>query len=619
MVTQAAYRFGILGQLEVITAEGPIRIDAPKQRALLAVLVLHANEVVSTDRLLDLLWDDGIADGGLSRLRFQVSKLRDALDPGRSGDGSSAVVTESPGYLLRADPDDVDAIRFDRLVGEARHDVAAAPDEALALFDEALGLWRGPVLAEFEYEEWAQPEIRRLNELRLGAAEDRLDVMLTLGRAGDVVAPAEALVAEYPRRERPRGALMLALYRSGRQADALAAYQNLRRELGEGMGIDPSIELQNLEERILLQDPSLSGRGGPAADRLRGYELHGRIGDGAHGVVYRASQSGVGREVAIKTIRSELANDAGFVHRFEAEAKLVASLEHPHIVSLFDFWRDPEGAYLVMPYLQGGNLASRIEEGPIDPVAVSGIVERLGDALGYAHRRGVVHRDVTPENVLLDEDENPYLADFGVASLLGDAAASGSSSPGYLPPEVHAGAEARPATDVFSLGALAHAALTGVSPGVGEQLAPVSHVRGGLPAEVDGVIARATAPSVENRYDTVAAFVEDLARALGSVQPIAGLVDVRNPFKGLQAFQETDAIDFFGRETITGNVVALLERRRFVGVVGPSGCGKSSLVRAGLLPRTRSGGVPGSESWLITDMYPGSRPFSELEAALMRV
>ncbi|MEN8235424.1 MAG: BTAD domain-containing putative transcriptional regulator, partial [Actinomycetota bacterium] len=611
--------FGILGPLEVVSAGGPVRVDAPKQRALLAVLLLHVNEVVSSDRLLDLVWGDGSSDGGVNKLRFQVSKLRDALEPGRDGDASSVLATRAPGYVLVVEPEAVDAIRFESLVGEARASLRSTPEEALRLLDEALGLWRGPVLGEFEYEEWAQPEIRRLTELRLGAIEDRFDALLRIGRDREMVSDLQALIAEHPRRERLYSALMLALYRAGRQADALATYQDLRRELGEGLGIDPSVELQNLEERILLQDPSLSGGGGLAEDRLRGYVLHGRVGEGAHGVVYRAAQSGVGREVAIKTIRTEFANDAGFIRRFEAEAQLVASLEHPHIVSLFDFWRDPDGAYLVMPYLQGGNLASMLEEGPVDPAIVASLVERIGDALGYAHRRGVVHRDVTPENVLLDEEGNPYLADFGVASLLGDVVASGSSSPGYLPPEVHTGGEVSAASDVFSLGVLTHAALTGVSPVMDEGLQPVSSLSEGMPVEVDAVVARATATTVEERYGRVDEFVGELTAALGGDEPVFTDVDARNPFKGLQAFQETDAGDFFGRRALSGELVEALGRRRLIGVVGPSGCGKSSLVRAGLIPRVRDGALPGSDNWLVTDMYPGSRPFSELEAALMSV
>ncbi|MEN8235396.1 MAG: BTAD domain-containing putative transcriptional regulator [Actinomycetota bacterium] len=619
-MTRPALRFGILGPLEVMSGDAPVRVDAPKQRALLAVLVLHANEVVSSDRLLDLVWGDGSADGGVSKLRFQVSKLRDALNPGRDGDGSSVVVTRSRGYVLETAPDAVDAVRLERLVSDARGFLSSDPDEALGLFDEALALWRGPVLGEFEYEEWAQPEIRRLAELHLGAIEDRSDALLALGRGSEAVGDLQALVEEHPRRERLRGALMLALYRSGRQADALAAYQDLRRELGEGLGIDPSIELQNLEERILLQDPTLTGAGSVTEDRLRGYVLSGQIGEGAHGVVYRAAQSGVGREVAIKTIRAELANNAGFVRRFEAEAQLVASLEHPHIVSLFDFWRDPEGAYLVMPYLSGGNLADALPSGPMEPDSVATLVDRLGDALGYAHRRGVVHRDVTPENVLLDEEGNPYLADFGVAAMMGDVVAADVSSPGYLPPEVHAGGAVSAASDVFSLGVLAFAALTGTTPGPTGALPPVSSVVDGMPLGVDDVVARATAVDAADRYQEIGDFVDDLGRVLiGGEAPVGVAVEVRNPFKGLRAFGEPDAVDFFGRAGLIGELVETVGRRRLVGVVGPSGCGKSSLVRAGLVPRIRGGALPGSERWLITDVYPGSRPFAELEAALLRV
>ncbi len=593
--TPTQYR--VLGPLELLANGRQIKLDAPKQRAILAMLLIHANEVVSTDRLLEAVWGEQAADTGLSTLRYHVSKLREVLP-------EDAVATKSPGYLLDVGPDAVDKIRFERLVTEARKASATDRQRALELLDEAIGLWRGSAYADFMYEEFAHLEVERLEELRRVALEERLEVLIALGKHREVLPELEKQTAEHPTRERLWGHLALALYRSGRQAEAVAAIQQARSQLGD-VGLDLSPHLKELEDRVLVQDPSLLTEV-TAPERLRGYTLRGRLGEGAHGVVWRAAQPGVGREVAIKAIRPELANQPKFVQRFEAEAQLVASLEHPHIVSLFDFWRDPNGAYLVMPYLRG-SLADRLEQGPLEPEAALRLLREVGAALTYAHRRGVVHRDVTPHNVLLDDDNNAYLADFGVATLLGEEAVQyvgGTPSAAYLSPELLAGEPGSPASDVFSLGVLTEAMLT----------------NGALSSAVAEVAARAMERAPEERYASIDAFLEAVANALGSTaQSVAVRLEMRNPYKGLRAFGEADAPDFFGRDRLVAELADVVGRHRLVGVVGPSGCGKSSLVRAGLIPKLRSGALPGSERWLVSDMYPGTRPFAELESALLQV
>ncbi len=614
--------FLVLGPLRVLDTGRPVTIAAPRQRALLAALLVHANEVVSTDRLLDLVWGGSDSEVGVSTLRFHISKLRAALEPDRESGQDGIISTQTPGYVLRATPGQIDALGFESVSREAREVLATDPGQALKLLDDALSMWQGSAYADFTYDEFARLEILRLEELRLAAMEDRFDALLALGRERETISDLQALVEEHPHRERLTGALMLALYRSGRQADALAAFQALRRELGEGLGIEPSKELVDLEGRILLQDETLSvGAAPPAAQFLRGYALRGRIGEGAHGIVWRAAQPGVGREVAIKAIHPDIANRPGFVRRFEMEAQLVASLEHPHIVSLFDFWRDPEGAYLVMPYLRGGNLAHLLQQGPLRPDTALALIGDIGDALSYAHRRGVVHRDVTPQNVLLDDEGNPYLSDFGVAALIGETGPPTSSSPAYLAPEQRSGHGAVPASDVFSLGVLAHSVLSGEIPTVDHRLDATSLLNPNVPGGVDEVIARATATDVSSRFADPGEFVAALAAALnGQGGPISmPVVDVRNPYKGLRVFREADSPDFFGRDVVVSELVDAVARHRLVAVVGPSGCGKSSLVRAGLVADLRQGVLPGSERWLITDMYPGTRPLAEMEEALLRV
>ncbi|MDJ0923108.1 MAG: BTAD domain-containing putative transcriptional regulator [Acidimicrobiia bacterium] len=609
--------FHVLGPLEVVSATGQVRITAPKQRAILAVLLLHANEVVSTDRLLDDVWGGDDTEVGVSTLHYHMSKLRERLNGGHGAAGD-IITTKAPGYLLEVDAEHLDVLEFEKLVEEARRLRSADPGRALGLLDQALALWHGDPYADFAYDEFAQLERERLHELRRGVVEERVDLLLATGRHAELIPELESLAREHPNRERLWGQLGLALYRIGRQADAVATFGRLREQLGE-VGLDLSPQLRELENKILTQDPSLLVETAP--DRLRGYSLLGRLGEGAQGVVWHAVQPGLGREVAIKAIRPELANRADFIRRFEAEAQLVAALEHPHIVSLFDFWRDPEGAYLVMPYLRGGDLSGVIHQGPLDPAMVLDLVAAVGSALGYAHQRGVVHRDVTPHNVLFDEDGNPYLGDFGMAGLLGADGPPVTSAPAYMSPEQAAGEKAVVQSDVFSLGVLVHAALTGRIPGVGESLPPVSKLRDDLSVAVDNVIACATAPDTERRYADVPEFMHELAHAVGIGREGAPVLEVeeRNPYKGLRAFEESDAGDFFGREMLVTELVQAVARHRLVGAVGPSGCGKSSVIRAGVIPVMRRGALPGSDRWVITDMYPGSQPLGELEAALLRV
>jgi DNA-binding SARP family transcriptional activator len=248
--------FRILGSLEVSDGDRPLPVNGPRQRALLAMLLLHANEVVPTDRLLEALWGDRLPDSGPTALQVRVSQLRKALGRARS---SGIVLTRPPGYVLEVGPEAIDARRFERLLLVGRAELAdQEPERAAATLGAALALWRGPALAEFTYEPFAQPEIARLEELRLVAVEERGDAELACGRHEGLVAELEALVAEHPLRERLRRQLMLGLYRSGRQADALDAYRDARRALVDGLGIEPGEELRRLEQAILRQDPALA-------------------------------------------------------------------------------------------------------------------------------------------------------------------------------------------------------------------------------------------------------------------------------------------------------------------------------------------------------------------------
>jgi DNA-binding SARP family transcriptional activator len=243
--------FRILGPVEVWDEGRQLSLGGSKQRALLVALLLRANEVVSADRLIDDLWGDDSPENAATALRVNVSRLRKALPP-------DTLTTQSPGYVIRLGPDQLDLYGFERRVDDARRCLAdGKPADACDRLREALALWRGPPLADVSYERFAQAAIARLEEIRLAALELRIEADLALGRHRELVAELEALVAEQPLRERPRGYLMTALYRSGRQAEALDAYQEARRVLVEELGIEPGPTLQELERAILQQDRAL--------------------------------------------------------------------------------------------------------------------------------------------------------------------------------------------------------------------------------------------------------------------------------------------------------------------------------------------------------------------------
>ena len=262
--------FRILGPLEVLEDGRQIDVAGAKQRTLLACLLLQPNEVVSSDRLIEALWEDEPPETAPKALQVYVSQLRKAL-------GKERLETRAPGYRLRVEPGELDATRFERLVAEGK------PQEALAL-------WRGDPLSEFAYQRFAQAEIARVEELRLTSLEQRIEQDLEAGRHAALVSELEALVREHPLRERLRGQLMLALYRSGRQAEALEVYQESRRMLIEELGIEPSQELRELQRTILRQDPALNPVlvEEPSAD------------DEASTAVF------VGREVELDAVRSGL-------------------------------------------------------------------------------------------------------------------------------------------------------------------------------------------------------------------------------------------------------------------------------------------------------------------------
>jgi WD40 repeat protein/transcriptional regulator with XRE-family HTH domain len=391
---------------------------------------------------------------------------------------------------------------------------------------------------------------------------------------------------------------------------------------------------------------------------IRGYALGERIGSGGFGAAYRAVQPLVEREVAIKIILPQYADHPDFVRCFEAEAQLVARLEHPYIVPLYNYWREPGVAYLVMRLLRGGPLYDLLQHGPLPLPLTLRLIEQVGAALHAAHRAGVVHRDLKPANILLDSEQNAYLADFGIAKNFARPAEESAfdggyvGSPAYSSPEQIRAEPVTPQTDIYALGVLLYELLTGQKPFVGETpvayikqhlnmaVPPLADRRAGLPNGLDRIIQRATAKVPTARYASVAGLVAEVRSAIGertgagqgvvvqrapAAPPtvVLDLDDTDNPYKGLRPFDEADATMFFGREGLVQQLLSRMgesgELARFLAVIGPSGSGKSSVVRAGLVPALRAGGLPGSEQWYAIDLLPGAQPLEALAAAICRV
>jgi serine/threonine protein kinase/WD40 repeat protein len=460
---------------------------------------------------------------------------------------------------------------------------------------------------------------------------------------------------------------------------------------------------------------------------IKGYRLIERIGAGGFGAVYKAEQTTVGREVAIKVILPGFANQPDFIRRFETEAQFVARLEHLHIVPLYDYWRDSNGAYLVMRYLKGGSLSHALQNGAFDLRTVATMLDQIAAALTVAHRNAVIHRDIKPGNILLDEDENVYLSDFGIAK---DLVKEGITNPDhvigsldYISPEQARNEPVTPRTDIYSLGVTLYEMLTGEHPFKGsssierlykhlsDPLPDIQTLDPAIREAMNAVIQKATAKDPAHRYVDVlalaAAFREgarlnELARPENIVEQltlreheilnliIAGYgnkqiadklfvttatvkwhikqlysklgvrsrvqaiirareldlvvtdtlqdgetygsvpaltsnsqTEIENPYKGLRAFQSSDARDFYGRSDIVDKLIRRMSDddrfARFLAVIGPSGSGKSSIVKAGLIPAIWQGKLPGSERWFVVEMMPGAHPLDELEIALTRI
>ncbi len=473
------------------------------------------------------------------------------------------------GYLLHAEPDEIDAGRFEALLKHAKASIGTDPIAAAAELEEGLALWRGEALADLGDEPSLRGEIARLDELRLAAVEHRIAAQLATGRHSTVVSELEALTARYPLRERLWANLMLALYRSGRQAEALSTYERARQVLASELGSDPSTELQRLHEQILNHDPELLAQIEPVpaptpralgsdlapGTEFAGYRIDRIIGRGGMGVVYLAEHAGLKRKVALKLLAPPLAEDRRFRERFVRESQLAASIDHPNVIPIYEAGEAEGRLFIAMRYVEGTDLRTLLrEQGTLDTVQTARIVSQVAAALDAAHDQGLVHRDVKPANVLIarqrgtEAGTHGYLTDFGLTKR--SASDSGVTGTGqfvgtldYAAPEQFRGEDVDPRTDVYSLGCLFFECLAGHPPFRAENDAALmfahlmeappslTEARPDLPEGIDEVVATSMAKEPEARYPSAGAFAIRASAALGHPidEPSAGRLARRRP------------------------------------------------------------------------------------------
>ncbi len=579
----AAVTFGVLGPLEV--REGGSLLDVPgrQERALLALLLTAPRRVFSVSAIVDGLWSDDPPAGAEKAVQVYVSRLRRALP----ADGGSLVLTRSPGYLAAVDPERVDAERFRALAAAGRRDLGAGlADVAATELRDALGLWRGEAYAEFEAP-FAVAERSALGELRLATMEDRIAAELATGAGPELVGELETLVGRHPLRERLWAQLMTALYRSGRQGDALGAFQRARTALVDELGIEPGPELRAVEAQVLAQDPGLlavetaqealpealpvlgSTFVGREAELTRLLEACDRAATGSVERILLIGKHGMGKT----RLLAELARAA------QARGGIVRG-------GVSDAWPEPadEPVVILLDDLQRASsaeltgLVQRVV-GARPPLLIVGacVWDGLTDEQTAALSRMFPDRMPLPPLSVGEilEVVGLYLpaeaVDDGVAAV---AAAAG------VPLQVHAAASR-----------------------YGEELAA---------AQVEEAAAGISEPwqRLSASQERVADGVLDLRRIrlVRAAHAPAEMPRVVCPYKGLAFFDVDDAPYFFGRERLVARLVARLVGARVLAVVGASGSGKSSVVRAGLLAAVRTGVLPGSERWRTVLTTPSQQP-----------
>jgi WD40 repeat protein/DNA-binding SARP family transcriptional activator len=587
----------VLGHLEASVGDRALALGGAKQRAVLAMLVLEANRTVSAERLIEGLWGDQVPASAPKMLQTYVWRLRGLL----AADGAAEIVTHGRGYELRIDPELVDVRRLERLVVEAGRNGGGAAHEALALF-------RGDPLADLADEPFAATEIRRLDELRLTAAELALSADLAAGRHREVIGEIEALLAENPLRERLHGLRMLALYRCERQAEALDAYRCARRTLVEQIGVEPGPELRRLHEAILRQDASLDVEPVVAElprelDATTAPPLIGRDGELRRlQVRWRRAATGAGALMTLiggygmgKTrIASALAGDA---HREGA------------VVLYATGTAAPEVALAAIAHVRDARRPTLLVLDDLDraPAEVHAAVRELAPALAAVSALVLATGQESAALARLQPRDSLTLGPLAaeaVRLIAGLYAAAGQDD--AVPVETLLATSRGVARRVHEAASewARREATRRVEATAGQTAAGRSQVRA-LEAELTG-----------NVVDLQSA--RERARLAGGDDEVAEATVVC-PYKGLATFEIDDAEYFFGREQLVAELVARLVGAPLLGVVGASGSGKSSALRAGLLHALAGGVLPGSDRWSRVVIRPGEHPMRELRATRGRL
>lgn len=544
-----------------------------RQRRLLAGLTLRRGQVMSPEWLNDVVWfGEEPPDGAPHTIRTYVYRLRKAL--AQSGD---VVVIETMGgsYRLKCPSGTVDLGAFEsHAENAARALEAGRPGRAAELCRAALALWRGRPLGEFADEAWAMAETRRLEEIHLLVEERHASALLGLGRIEDAIAELEGLASAEPLRERRCELLMRALFRTGRQGDALEECATFRRRLRDELGLDPSQAMATLEQRILAEDESLLRP--PTLRTVRSFELIEELAPHRDGNSWRARHPSLVHDVRLDSFPAAIADEPQFVRNFDTWLRRVSRLEHPAIVSVDDHWREPGSAHVVTRLLRGRTLREALDSDEVREVRFGHVVDQIGGALEEAHADGVFHGAVSLDNVVSDRRGNWYLIGFANRTAIGGSASTKA--------------------DVVALGQIVRA--------VGERLG-------------DAIPDSVARPSGDN-VGTFLAEIRQRTRPAFRAPPAGDRPRTsRNPYPGLRPFDDLERRSFFGRTALIEQVVTQLSNDfRLTLIIGPSGTGKSSLLHAGILPAL---GDPGRDGFLIARLTPGVDPLSRLAAAVQSV
>jgi DNA-binding SARP family transcriptional activator/WD40 repeat protein len=631
MEGSAGLQFRVLGPFEARLNDRVLPLGGVKQRLVLAALLVQANAVVSVDRLIEVLWGNAPPDDAPRTITKYVYRLRLLFGSATAG----ILLTRPPGYLLSLQADQLDSARFAALVSDGQRMLAREPDRALALLDKALGLWHGPAWAEFADQDFIRPELTRLEGLRAIATEARADAMLTLGRWGELIPDLETVVAEYPMRERPHAQLMLALYLSGRQADALAVFRNFRRYLLDEVGLEPSESLRRLENDILQQKAQLGSQRRPAsngalwspsADSVRSEErligrreeltwlevLFARAAPGGHPVVALiGGVAGIGKTCLVRTF-GRLAHARGAAVIFAQCDPLLGATGSVLEIIRADTGAPEESSGPDASRRVIGDALDRIETTTLlildDVDAVDGdapsLVEHLMSRC-FGRALCVLATTRNSEDFHLDATELPRRVLGGlrrseVADLLANV--SGGARSSDLVDSVCVQTDGVPVL-IAQVGRRLRD--LDIADQADRALAQAEATKHGLTEIRDGV-ARGVPARRQLHRESASSVKSDTRRQVSLVCP----------YKGLAPFGVSDADYFCGRERLVAELVANLAVDRFIAVVGFSGSGKSSLIAAGLLPALADGGLPGSDHWPCIVIRPGGDPIRVLADAL---